>query len=800
MRLPIVAVLLSLFALSLHADAPRNFGDPFPLTDTRYGTRGGTPRLVASDDRLFLAWSTPGEIRLTDLTDGTPDLGRVILTTDGDAGDDFSIVWTGSGFLLAVSGRTGTTPTVSVLRLDAAGQPLGALTAIVQRGSSPRLAVSGSRALLVFRSTSSEELRALPLALDGTPLATRSELVDERGTGDQRFEVTAAAGGFAVIAASSGRVTFASFDANGAPLVRQTLAGTTPLKKPRGAAIAGNSAGSMLVWTDDDATGFAAAASAGSAAAPVAVAFAPAGGALRAPSVAWNGTDWDAVFLEGTTGSAVLRNVRLAGSGAGISTATIGGATTAGETEALFAHGRVTAAYPVADAIAGTPIAIARLPLGFGSGIATLGAADQEILDVTWTKPEAVIVFAEERDSGRALRAFVGDASFHREFAVPFLEPDGVRAASDGKGYLLTGREGKLGVALTMTSNGVFAALPALQDFVATDLTYGGNRYATAGIDENGAVKAALLDKTGKRVSSAVVENISNGVELSSPLIASDGSGYLVVWTVRDQCSKSPCATGLAGARLNGLGVRVDASDLEIAPQGTAGAADLVWDGEKYLAVWTDGEKVLARAIPSAGSIAPTTIELYEGDAPQSEARVARIGNDVIVGWSDGARPRIAWLDAESETDESFALAVDFFAAGGAWPLAIGYDKPAALMVLGKPTAPHYGAQRIALEIPNGGPFLPAAPIVTARREGDAIRVEWTVPAGPLNGFRLEVRHGDGEWRELDAWYTPVETSASWQPPAHGEWSFRVRAFRDAGAGGWSSPASVRFTKLRAAR
>jgi hypothetical protein len=115
--------------------------------------------------------------------------------------------------------------------------------------------------------------------------------------------------------------------------------------------------------------------------------------------------------------------------------------------------------------------------------------------------------------------------------------------------------------------------------------------------------------------------------------------------------------------------------------------------------------------------------------------------------------------------------------------------------------SPHYGASRVLASIVSRTSLVrPGAPRVSARDEGARILVDWTAPAGTLNGYRLEYRIDDGVWIELERWFGPGEQSVSVRKPSFGTtFAFRVRALNDAGAGVYSNIAIAQSPRKRRA-
>src|ERR1044071_8547241 len=103
MRITRTVALLAILccAVSAHPQ-PNVLGRAFPLTNTRYGQRGGTPLLTSNGKDFFLVWGRPDGIYISRTTDAT-SLGKRVLDTNGYAADGVRRdgVWTGKRVFVA---------------------------------------------------------------------------------------------------------------------------------------------------------------------------------------------------------------------------------------------------------------------------------------------------------------------------------------------------------------------------------------------------------------------------------------------------------------------------------------------------------------------------------------------------------------------------------------------------------------------------------------------------------------------------------------------------------------------------
>ena len=146
MRLIWSFALVLLLAPSALAQ-PFFFGDPVPLTDTRYGSFSGDPRLVSNGRDAFLAWTSEGTLRFTRVTDGERRVGRPVFDVDNGW---YDVVWTGLHFLAVGYDHVGTGERLLGRLIDYNGEPFGDTFTIGSLAARPRLAWDGRYALLTY--------------------------------------------------------------------------------------------------------------------------------------------------------------------------------------------------------------------------------------------------------------------------------------------------------------------------------------------------------------------------------------------------------------------------------------------------------------------------------------------------------------------------------------------------------------------------------------------------------------------------------------------------------------------------
>jgi hypothetical protein len=151
------------------------------------------------------------------------------------------------------------------------------------------------------------------------------------------------------------------------------------------------------------------------------------------------------------------------------------------------------------------------------------------------------------------------------------------------------------------------------------------------------AIRALRLGPSGAAVEPGIVVGSSETRSLDSAAVATDGSGYLVVWQV-DGRSIVASRVSAAGAVLDPGGVVIATSDHALQDPMVA------WNGRDYLVVWqAESPTTRVRAIRGA-RVSPTGVVrdpagLAIGGAAayrQQFPVVAAAGERFVVAWEDG--------------------------------------------------------------------------------------------------------------------------------------------------------------------
>jgi len=279
--------------------------------------------------------------------------------------------------------------------------------------------------------------------------------------------------------------------------------------------------------------------------------------------------------------------------------------------------------------------------------------------------------------------------------------------------------------------------------------------------------------------------------------IASDGDGFLLTGG-RLRCRFMLCyPNDVRAVRLNSSLQRVGA-EIEIAPDGSE-ATGVVWNGADYVVVWQDGTgSGFTRIAPGSDAARTQHIPMWVGNAdivPASGGNLA-----ILYLREDAVGVRFFEPDGTLRGTTTVARPYLSFYRNELVPLAGGAVAHVGSRV--SSSAPHYGAIRVAMTI-FGGPGIapPSTPHVTVREESARFVVEWSAPAGTVNGYRLEHRTDDGSWIELERWFGPAEQSVSIRRPSFGtKLAFRVRAFNDAGMSEYSPSSGVNAPRRRSVR
>jgi hypothetical protein len=110
-----------------------------------------------------------------------------------------------------------------------------------------------------------------------------------------------------------------------------------------------------------------------------------------------------------------------------------------------------------------------------------------------------------------------------------------------------------------------------------------------------------------------------------SPVIASDGTNYLVAW------SGFP---GIVATRVSPSGTVLDPGGIVVSSQYADGPT-IAFDGSNYLVAWSGGSIKGARVTPAGQVLDPAGIEIATAAQSSSQPAVAFGGANYLVAWAD---------------------------------------------------------------------------------------------------------------------------------------------------------------------
>jgi hypothetical protein len=215
--------------------------------------------------------------------------------------------------------------------------------------------------------------------------------------------------------------------------------------------------------------------------------------------------------------------------------------------------------------------------------------------------------------------------------------------------------------------------------------------------------------------------------------------------------------------------------------------------------VWTSPTGIGFSRVPFAVDAAPST---QHTPMDVNVAGIAPVSGGVAILDVRPAVREVKYFTSGGALYESVPVGDPSFPAGQVSLVPLFGDVLAYVTSPVLPAAPHHGVPRVAMAVVSGAGIVePPAPRLTVRTLDDRFLVDWTRPAGVVNGYRLEYRIDDGTWIEYEDWFAPPETNIAVRVPSFGStFAFRVRAFNDAGAGPYSNEGTPLGRKRRAAR
>lgn len=332
------------------------------------------------------------------------------------------------------------------------------------------------------------------------------------------------------------------------------------------------------------------------------------------PAVAWNGASHLVVWSDSRNGSGDVFGVRVSGGGTVLDSSPIvicGAAGGQGGPEIVWNGANHLVVW--SDGRSGTRSEI------YGARVSAAGAvldasafaistgSDTSNLDVVWNGTTHLVVWKDERNAREDIYAARVSA------AGSVLDPSGIpvclstsglkyarwpQVASDGSGFLVAWEDYRNGTTYADSAD-IYAA-----------------RVTDAG---------SVLDAAGILVSGAATSQ-------TTPVLASNGAGYLVLWVDR----RNGWGQDVYGARVTGAGAVVDASGFLVT--GAGGQPAVASDGSSHLVVWADLPRPGvystirgARVSASGALLDPAGIAIGELGVDQSEPALAWGGTSYLV-------------------------------------------------------------------------------------------------------------------------------------------------------------------------
>ena len=794
-----LAIILVSIAAMTPASA-QSFGELFPVTNTRYDRALGKPRLAANGRDFILFWSTERKIRATSLAQGEPRVGHVVLDLSGP----FDVAWTGNVFLAASSRpiRENSTDANVIGRvLDANAQPLGDEVVLAEHGRDPRIAAGPEAMVMVYRGTAGDT-RVLVLGPQGQVTGAESWAVPMGGSG---YAVVANDSGFVVGYANTNDLRTIKLDRQGR-MVAENIYTYPPRASYREIALATDGKQSLFAWSTHE--------GGETAAIPLdedgafGIHLILSGGRSRSLSAVWTGDGWT-VSREAKEGALQRTYTRIYHLDPAVTTQLKREQSVTGsETNPSLAvlNERVMLAWSPVGLTwipGGTPggaVSVVELPLAAHQPrVATYGATQQTLLATASSADATLMVWSEHSDDGESLHT--GVRTNDGQWTEQELSTDGViaaTAASDGTRFVVIAATGESQRILRLDAKGRPASPSAALPGARAAIAWNGSRYAI--ITAGPGLEGRLLSSSGALSAPVKIPYNAQGDAFGGNLsLASNGEGFLLAGEA-GQCHFVVCGPRrMKGMRLGADLQRMDAEEITLdSVYGELTGA--VWTGSEYVVVWRGVSSNLftARVPAAAGSpiqVANTIADILPRSvAPMPDGTVAVAG---LAGSSGAAH--VAFLRQDGSIARTFAI--DAATLTGTPLLTTVPGGVAYVASSVQDAAPHHGTSHVMMAIARPAiPAPPAAPRVQARLDKGVILVDWSAPAGTVNGYRIEVQADGGAWTEVEEWFSPGAHQKAIAPPSGTELAVRIRAFNDGGVSDYAAASVTKPARRRAAR
>lgn len=780
------AAVILMLAAEVLAAQPLHVGEPFPLTNTRYGAaRGHHPLLLSNGVDPVVFWTDGRYLRAVRIGSGIVSPSRVIL--EANTGDPaYDAVWTGQQFLVVAGTRDvlGGTGNVVVARLVAAnGEPLGAPFTIVA-GGLPHVAFNGRNVLLIYTEPFSTQVTTLLLSANGNVVAS-PRLSGMRADG--RVAMASNGSTFAAVVPRALDPRLLQFDAGG-NLTSDTILGTygssatitTDGRRYLAVGACGEAGPCSPAYTRlIDANGTVGPAVEHDASLPP---------YPFQPSAVWSGSEWVVAYVRGLSGTTGTLNVLHLDA----ATTAIGKREQQTATESSIAaiNGRVLAAW-VGERFYDT-IYLGGLPLGSGVVTPVSIAPTLQLPPVAVTSANGTLVMWQEMVSGSTtlytgFRAADGTWTERPIFAFPpndcyYCYETAVNAytATDGNEFVLL--EGLTLRRLDAAGAPIGNLIPLPANIFYQQVLWSGSDYFLVSYE-----RIARLSTAGA---------ITTSVPMPKPIgqafaFASDGNGgLLAIWIDRYITEFSSATTGLYAVRLDRNLQPIDTTPIALAPGDPAiTAPSAAWDGEQYVVVWSGEKGVKAARFAANGAAAPKVTAISANLT--TETSVAPIRGGAAIRWRyyNGANS-VAILHRDGTVTAPAVVS----APGTAGAIAALPNGDVAYL---EPTVLESYASRPRLTMTTISeamlPAKPEAPLLSAQQS----TLTWSAPPQLVSGYRVEIRRGDEPWVELEPTLAP---DAHALVVNNGPAVYRIRAWNDAGLGVYSNSVALGAVRRRASR
>jgi hypothetical protein len=658
---------------------------------------------------------------------------------------------------------------------------------------SVNLALNGQTVLLLYGSLidGAWQTRSIPLGLNGSMKDQPAELV----AAGAQVKVASNSDGFAaLIGAHGSSARLATFDAEG------RLDHVTPMPLMEGVretAIASNGRDYLAVLTTRGEVSGIPVTAAGELGARVVLdgrVPVPDFDVYLDPAVAWNGTEWIATYTEiesearrhmvATTvsadGTEVVDQERVDDARSGQTMAIVGGRTMVSWRPA---------------STSGAP-RFTELPLTMNvSRELTFMAGEQTFLASATAGNDLLVIWREKLDGATSIHAGIRMSTgdwIERKLADG---PAWVVAASDGNEFLVV-----LTRSAIRLDRQLNASPPVTLPFAPFTLTWTGAAYGLFT-----ATSGALLSPSGELSQSVT---LTSAIGVGAPGVASDGSRLLIAWPYEFNCEFLLCigARRVIAARFRHDLTRLDEDDIVVAARdddyGLYGSP-VAWNGTEFVVTWTDAARgQFATMIPRNGD-SIRTVQISNHTGVHAPSIVAAHGG-VVVNGRDSNRTdryvdRFLFLGADGTIAEHEAIDQSGGLITSSELTVIG-GRLAHLASQNIKGAPQHEASHITMALASPT-TVPGPPQLDAETNGQNVRLTWSAASGPVTGYRVEYRLGDGAWNEIDQWFGRAERETTFRLSSAGRRAaFRVRAWSDSGTGPYSAPALVNSPRRRAVR